>query len=148
MQMRRGAISKREGHSRRVVRFRLDQPGGAEGRYVAGGYLPGRAGSVSRMVSELAAGGDGHARARSLQTGDYAWLDAGRGGPADVEIGGQWRIAERNLREMGRRSAAIVGDLAGLSVGRAVFTGNDEAARGILPENSQHFSFCAGEFGQ
>ena len=61
-------------------------------------------------------------------------------GPADVEVAGQRRAAHRNLRKVGRGSAAPVGGFAGLHGRRAHVGQRDDAAFRGLSQN------CATRF--
>src|SRR3974390_1848447 len=108
-------MAERERHSGRMVWLRLVTPCGVAWKRVAGGRVPRGAGPVSRMVPQFAADWRGSEGEGAVPRRSDAWLDARRTGAADVEIARQRGATQRNLREVGRGPAAVVGGLAGIS---------------------------------
>ena len=80
-------------------------------------YLEGRDQYRGWFHSSLLIGGGIRGQAAVSQRGD-TWMDVGRAGEAHVQVTGQHRVADRDLREVGRGFAAFVGSIAGISGGR------------------------------
>ncbi len=119
LRVRRSALAQGKRHSRRLVRFRLDASRRARPaatptcRWPADMYLEGPDQYRGWFHSSLLIGVGVRGR-RALPARAHARLDARRRRPADVEVARQRRAAHRSLREVGRRSAAPLGRLAGL----------------------------------
>jgi isoleucyl-tRNA synthetase len=102
-------------------------------RFVCGG-----AGSVPRLVPELAAGGRRAEGRRALPAVRHPWLDAGWGRPGDVEVDRQHHRAGDDRQAVRGRGAAAMGGLAGVHRRRAHLGHDPGASLGGLPQAAQH----------
>ncbi len=114
------------------------------GTSMACGHVSRRAGPVSRMVPQFAAGGRGGAERRAVPASAHAWLDARCQGAADVQVARQRGAANGSLRKVGSGFVAPVGCVAGLHGGRAHVRQRDDAAFRSVSQAAQHVPLRAG----
>src|SRR5260370_35764456 len=101
---------------------------------------------IPRVVPKLAVDCDRVARPYSLPKRCYARMDAGRARTSDVQIAWKCGSSKRDLRKMGRRPAAVVGRLAGVSGRRENERARDDAAQRGVSQETQHVSVGVREF--
>ena len=146
--LRRHCLRTGARHSRRLVRFRLEPRGRAgphSGAWLAGGHVPRRQRSASRMVPELAPGRTGHSWAAAVQGGPDAWLPHRPRRPQDVEVARQCRHAAGRHQGERRRDHQAVGGDDRVHRGAAGQQGDPDARRRPVPEAAQHVPDPRGE---
>ncbi len=147
-QVRRRGIQQGERHSGRVVRFRLQPPGGAQRAlrpHLAGRYVHRRRRPVSRLVPQLAAGGHGAERRVALPRLRTERLGAGWRGQGDAQVAGQLHRARRGDQASRRGDPAAVVRVGGFQRRRALVRDHSDAAYRRLSQAAQHVPLHAGQ---
>ena len=138
---RPGRVGEGRGHSRCLVRFRLDprlRSRDAPRSRLACLALSRRLRPASRLVPILAARGLRHARASAVRGCAHPWLRRRRGRAQDVEVHGQCRGAAGRDPPVGRRDPAALGHELRLCRGSPHRPGHHQGQCRILPQAQEH----------